>query len=385
MDIREELIGRAHELKPVIASRAAATEQNRAMLDETLRDICDAGFLQILVPKRYGGYELHVDTLAEVSRIISSADPSTGWVTSFYIGHNWLHAIFPEQAQKEAFANRPFELSAGLIAPTATAVRAPGGYEVCGRQSWSSGVTHAEWIFFTGMLTEEGAPPQPTMFCIPRADVEVIDNWNIAGMSGTGSNDVSVERVFVPEHRAVSSLALFSGSHPGSRCYTNPLYRMAAGTVLSFEIRPVLAGALRGVAEQFLATTRDRIASYTGASVAAKPSAQMRIGRAFAAADAVDTLLRGSVDFVIGLGDRSPTPEELAGLRMSAAMITKLTSDSVNDVMHGAGGNSFRSDCPLQRFFRDVNVMRTHAALDFETSSEIYGRIMLGMDPGGMV
>lgn len=88
MDLANELIGRARELKPVIAARAAAAELNRAPLDETIADLDDAGFLQMLTPKRYGGYELHIDTLVAVSRIISSACASTGWVTAFYIGHN---------------------------------------------------------------------------------------------------------------------------------------------------------------------------------------------------------------------------------------------------------------------------------------------------------
>ena len=59
-----------------------------------------------------------------------------------------------------------------------------------------------------------------------------------------------------------------------------------------------------------------------------------------------------------------------------------MCSDAVNDIMQGAGGNSFRNTAALQRFFRDSNVLRTHAAMDFEASSEMYGRMMLGLDPG---
>ena len=138
MDLAKELIGRAHELKPVIAARALATEQKRSLLDETVKDLCDAGFMQILTPKRFGGHELHIDTMVEVARIFASACPSTGWVSAFYIGHNWLHAVFPEKSQEEVFANQPYQLSAGQISPTATAVRVKGGYELSGRQAWSS-------------------------------------------------------------------------------------------------------------------------------------------------------------------------------------------------------------------------------------------------------
>ena len=107
MELAKELIGRAHELKPVFAGRAAAAELNRAPLDETIADLDDAGFLQMLTPKRYGGYELQIDTLVAVSRIIASGCPSTGWVTAFYIGHNWFHSVFPQKSQDEVFADRP--------------------------------------------------------------------------------------------------------------------------------------------------------------------------------------------------------------------------------------------------------------------------------------
>jgi 3-hydroxy-9,10-secoandrosta-1,3,5(10)-triene-9,17-dione monooxygenase len=386
MDMSKELIGRAHELKPVIAQRAAATEENRALLDETVKDLCDAGFMQILTPKCYGGHELHIDTMVNVARILASACPSTGWVTSFYIGHNWLHAVFPQQAQDEVFADRPYQLSSGQLAPTAKAVRVPGGYEVSGRQAWSSGVVHAEWIFFTGMVAEDGAAPQPLMFCIPRSSVDVIDTWYIAGMKGTGSSDVAVEKVFVPEHRAVSVRALLDGTHPGGSIHSNPLYRLPAMTVLGLEAEPVLAGALRGAAENLLQITRERIATHTGSSVAAKPAAQMRIGRAFAAADAVDTLVDKAVARTISLDGSLPlSVEDRAHLRMHGALITKMCCDAVNDIAHGAGGNSFRDSAPLQRFFRDVNVLRTHAILDIEPASEIYGRVLLGMEPGAVI
>lgn len=386
MDIAQELIGRARELQPVFAQRAAATEANRAPLDETIRDICDAGFLQMLTPKRFGGHELNLDTMCAVTNILSTACPSTGWVTSFYIGHNWLHAVFPERSQEEVFASGPYALSSGQVAPTARGVRVAGGFEVTGRQGWSSGVVHAEWVFFTGIVPNEDGTPHPWMFCIPRKDVEVIDTWFIAGMQGTGSRDVAVEGLFVPDHHAVSFISLLDGTHPGAAIHANPLYRLPATTALSFEVMPVVAGALRGAAECFVQITRDRVASYTGQSVAAKPAAQMRAGRAFALADTMDALTRDAVATVMGLdGGRLLTPIERAQLRMRSSMMTKMACDGVNDIIHGAGGDSFRDRSPLQRFFRDLNVLRTHGGLDIEPTSELYGKVVLGQDTGGVM
>jgi len=382
VDLKQELIGRAQALKPVIAARAAETEARRAPMDETIKDLTDAGLFQILTPKRFGGHELHIDAMVDVVRVIASACPSTGWVTSFYIGHNWLHSIFPERFQVEAFADRSFQLSSGHIAPNARASRVADGYELSGRQAWSSGVVHSDWVFFTGIVAAADEAPSARMFAVPRKDVDVIDTWFIAGMQGTGSLDVQVEKVFVPEYRSVAVSALLDGTHPGGSVHKNPLYGLPVITVLAFEALSVLAGALRGAAVNFAEHTRERRSSYTGARVVEKPAAQMRMGRGMAAANAVDALVNDSVAKVLSFGAGvRPTAEDNAAMRASDALITQMSCDAINDIMHGAGSNAFRSDCALQRFFRDVNVLRTHALLDIEPASELYGRILFGLEP----
>ncbi|MCB1746433.1 MAG: acyl-CoA dehydrogenase family protein [Gammaproteobacteria bacterium] len=382
MDLQRELIGRTHELAPVLAARAAATEANRAPLDDNVRQLCDAGLMQILVPRRYGGHELHVDTLVEIVRIVASACPSTGWVTAFYIGHNWFHAVFPRASQDEVFADRPYALTAGQIAPSMRAERDTGGYRLSGRQSWSSGVVHANWIIFTGMVSDD--PGQgPRLFCVPRAEVEVVDNWYIAGMCGTGSRDVAVDGVFVPVHHTLSFADFLNGSHHGGAVHGTALYRLPALGVIWFEVMPVMAGILRGAAECFRDLTAARANAYTGEASATRPAAQMRVGRGLANADALDDLTRSAARHVLAWdGSSAITLETRAAFRARAALVTKLAADGVTDIVNGAGGNAFRSEAPLQRYFRDVNVLRTHAALDYEGAMEVYGRLGLGQEPG---
>jgi 3-hydroxy-9,10-secoandrosta-1,3,5(10)-triene-9,17-dione monooxygenase len=383
MDLKQELVGRAHELRPVIAARAAATQEKRALVDDTVKDLCDAGFMQTLTPKRYGGHELHLDTVGEITRIISSACPSTGWVAAFYMGHNWFHAAFPERSQDEVFADRPYQLTSGQIAPTATAHRVPGGYQITGRQAWSSGVAHAQWVLFSGLVLEDGTEPEPALFLIPRENVEVIDNWFVAGMQGTGSSDVSVEDVFVPEYHTVSTAKFMDGSHPGASLHDNPMYRLPGATIKYFEAMPVMAGALRGAAEHFLDATRERIVAYTGTNAATKASTQLRLGRCFAAADALDDMIDAAAQKLMRYdGTRPLSIDERVSFRMRLGLITKMAGDAVSDIMEGAGGNAFRDSSALQRVFRDVSVIRTHAVLDYETACEIQGRVLLGMDPG---
>ena len=109
----KELIGRAQELAPTFVQRATRTEQRRAPLDESISDLIDAELLATLTPKVYGGHELAVSTMAAITACLSAACPSTGWVAAFYMGAAWRTITFSEQAQREAFAEKPYILSAG--------------------------------------------------------------------------------------------------------------------------------------------------------------------------------------------------------------------------------------------------------------------------------
>jgi 3-hydroxy-9,10-secoandrosta-1,3,5(10)-triene-9,17-dione monooxygenase len=345
--------------------------------------VCDAGFLQILTPKRYGGHQLNIDTLVDVARIISSACPSTGWVTAFYIGHNWFHSVFDRKSQDEVFGNRPYQRTAAQFAPTSTAVRVSGGYEISGRQSWSSGASHADYVMFTSVFAHEGHDPELLLCCVPRSDVELVDNWFIAGMQGTGSCDVTVDKAFVPDYHVVPLKDFMDGTHPGAKVHRALLYRMPAAAIVFFEAMSVLAGIMRGTVDHFQKMNEARISTYTGAGVAAKPAAQMRLARGLASADAIDDMIDAMTARVIRKNSTARlTLTDRAEIRMRAALVNQMSSDAVNDIMHGAGGNSFRESSALQRFFRDSNVLRTHAAIEYESSCEMYGRVVLGLDPG---
>ena len=258
-----------------------------------------------------------------------------------------------------------------------------GGYEVSGQQSWSSGATHATFVFFTAVRAIEGSEPELLLCCIPRDEVELIDNWYIAGMRATGSCDVKVENVFVPEYHVVPFQSFLDGTHFGAQLYENPLFHMPAAAIIFFEGMSVLCGILRGAVENFQQITEKRIATYTGSGVATKPSAQMRLARGRATADAIDDMVDSITARTIKKSQNGGlTLQDRAEIRMRCGLINQLACDAVNDIMHGAGGNSFREGVALQRFFRDANVLKTHAAMGVDATSEMYGRVLLGMDPG---
>ncbi len=382
---RFELIGRARELAPVFAARALQEEATRAPLDETVRDMIDSEILAVLTPRCYGGHELGVDVMAEITRIWSEACPSTGWVGAFYMGAAWRALMFSERAQQEIFADKPYILCAGQAAPLREVRRVSGGYLITGQTPWSSGSVHAEWITFVGVLIEEGAAPAPLLFLVPRAETELVDTWFVAGMRGTGSNDMRVEGVFVPEYRTASFALAMSGVTPGQALHASPMYCKPFLPFAMTEVVPVLVGAMRGAANAFLRRTQERQGTISGVKAAGKPAAQMRLARAIARADAAETLLESYLKLF--MADRADQTELLdrSGMKLRAAFITDLCRDGINDIARGIGGDGFRETSPLQRYFRDINMLAVHAFLDIDTAAESYGRMALGLPPDDML
>lgn len=376
---RQELVGRARDLAPALAARAQRTEDNRALLDETLRDFIEADILPVLVPKVYGGHELGPDVMAEIGRVLGAACPSSAWVSVFYMGAGWRTQLFGERAQKEVFADKNYCLGVGQAAPIAQASKVPGGYEISGQTAWSSGSPHAEWFMFMGVARAEGTSPDPRWFILPRDDVEVLDTWYTAGMRGTGSNDVRVENVFVPEHRSTPFLPTQVGQSPGQSVHANPVYRLPSVPFLLTEVTPVVVGQLRGAVNAFVDRTRERQGTISHAKAAGQQAAQQRLGRAIAAADAAETMLE---DYLHRLLAHRPEQYDLADramMKLKISHIVDLCRNAMNDMVRGIGGDGFREHSQLQRYFRDINMLAVHAFLDIDTASETMGRITLDL------
>lgn len=380
MDItRAELLTRAIDLAPTFAERAQKTEENRAPLDETITDLVDSGILATLTPKKYGGLELDPHVAADIVRTISAACPSTGWVASFYLGSAWRVNIFTEQAQEEMFADKPFSLTAGTAAPLKRAEKVDGGYRITGQTAWNSGSVHAEWFTFAGLSTDDTGTPAMLWFLVPRSDVRVLDTWYIAGMSGTGSNDVAVDDVFVPTYRTGNFGLALAGVAPGQWLHDNPMYHLPFLPFAMAEVVPVVVGAMRGATQAFVERTITRQGTLSQEKASGKQATQIRLGRALAAADTAETLLTAFFDRLTARRPEQNDPRDRADMKLRASYLTDLCRNAVNEIARGIGGDGFRSSSPVQRFHRDLSVLAVHAFLDIDTAAETAGRFTLDL------
>lgn len=370
-----QLIERAKLLAPKIRARADETERLRRVHDDTIRELAEAGILQMLVPKRWGGSEASLDTMRQVVEIISGACVSTGWISAFYIGHNVYVTRFNEKAQEELFSARGYVLMPGASSPDLSAIQVDGGWVISGRAIWGSGIMHADWVQISGRVGD-GAKS----FLVPVSEVKILDTWQFCGASGTGSNDYVVDQVFVPEHRSLDLLEFNSGVTAGSRLYENPLYRSPFLLLAYCTISPVVAGALRGATEEFKSIINRRVRNFTGTVVKDLQHAHVVLGEA-----EIRNQIAGELDesiyqyawAILGRGEFSMT--DRIAMKGRVAFLADFCRQSMNQMMNGVGASSYHVSQPIQRYWRDMNTICTHAFWDWDNAREIVGRDALSL------
>lgn len=279
-----------------LAARAREAEELRRLPQDTLEDLTATGFTDLLVPARYGGRQCEFPALLDPIRAMAHGCTSSAWTIGFFTLHNWMLALFPEQAQREAFADRPF-LAPAPLAPTGRGRPVRDGVRLSGRWSWATGVMHGNWIM-VGALCGPDDDLYPALALLPISDVAVEDVWHTDGMRATGSNDVVIEDAFVPAHRLVRVSDVYAGTAPGAALHDAPTYRWPMVPALALLAAMPALGTAERVAEIYASRLGDRVLAYEGVRQQDKPMAQARLGEANVRLRALHGLLDATVETV---------------------------------------------------------------------------------------
>src|SRR6185312_5236923 len=150
---------------------------------------------------------------------------SSAWVASVHSEHSWVVGNFSEAAQRDVWGKNPFAVASASVAPNGTAEPVAGGHRLSGRWGFASGIDHAQWLLLGSMAKTSGAP-ESRMFLVPIGQAEIIDDWDVMGLRGTGSKSLAVKDVMVPATHSVSMHELKTGTAPGAAVHPgNALYR----------------------------------------------------------------------------------------------------------------------------------------------------------------
>ena len=258
----EKLYQLARDLQQTLRNRAEDTAKLRRLSDETIQDFKDLGFFKILQPIRWGGYEMDPIVFYKVTGIISEACMTSAWVFSVVAVHNWQISVFGEQAQQDVWGEDNTVLISSSYAPKGIAVPEEGGYRVSGEWDWSSGSDHCNWFFGGAVLDPSVGFESFVTLLIPREDYEIIDNWHVYGLKGTGSKRIKVTDAFVPNYRIHYLKDAFLSENPGKKINPSPLYQLPFGQVFTHSVAVPSLGAYQGALNAFIDGAKSRVSSF---------------------------------------------------------------------------------------------------------------------------
>jgi 3-hydroxy-9,10-secoandrosta-1,3,5(10)-triene-9,17-dione monooxygenase len=381
----EDVVRRAKELTPVLRERAARCDAEGRILQESNDEFVEAGFYRILQPRVFGGYEFGLPTFVRVIMEIARGCPSSGWVLALTSGHAvMLSAFFPEEAQVETYGADGEFRGPSSTPPTVRATRVDGGLHLSGGWNYASGIdisTH-----FIGGITVEGET-NTLMALLNRDEYTIEDNWNVFGMHGTGSRRVVVHDVVVPEHRTIVPPrdAFNARNAPGRTVHDNPMY--CAGRLSSLlleEMAAVAVGVAKGMLDAYEIEAAHKEAAFArGMPQAELPAFQRHWGEAWALIHMAEaTVLKVADDYMEyarqEIEEDVPFSDERdMQLQVLEQYATKLAGDAVDHLFRTGGTSSAQEGTLRQRYYRDMSVLNTHAAAQYERGAEGLGRIHL--------
>ncbi|NGN94269.1 flavin-dependent monooxygenase [Nocardioides sp. KC13] len=375
------------DLLPTIRERAEGTERLRVVPESSVKELEEVGFFKLLQPARFGGLEADPVDFYTCVRDIASACGSTGWVSSVLGVHPWQIALFADEAQQAVWGEDPDTRVSSSYAPMGKASLTEGGFNLSGRWSFSSGCAHATWVLLGGLVfNEEGQVVDFRTFLVPRERYEIVDVWNVVGLAGTGSNDIVVEDVFVPEAFTLSMAETGRCKGPGQEVNTGDLYKLQFHSLFTTTITTPIIGMARGAYEEHVAMQQNRVRASYGEKASLDPFAAVRVATASSDIDAAWALLMNNIreqQAYVARGEKIPIAQRLR-IRRDQVLGTQRAIDAIDLLFEASGGRALANGTPLQRAWRDAHAGRVHAANDPERALQMYGASEFGhkVDPG---
>ncbi|MBB6123085.1 acyl-CoA dehydrogenase family protein [Sphingobium subterraneum] len=377
---------RARGLIDQLRVHAAKAEDLRRVPDENMQLVRDAQLLRVVQAESLGGFGLGYRSHLDVVSAIAEGCTATGWVVGVGHVHSWMVCHMDERARQEVYGENPDALVAAVIAPRGKAVeQSDGSWLLNGVWPFASGCQHAQWLMLGAELTnKDGVAAGDGDILVRTSDVEIKDDWFVAGLQGTGSNSVAVKDLRVPAHR---KLQLDAWLDRRSAAYDSPeapaMLKGQSGPVLAIGICGAALGAARAALAEFRRTAVGKKVVYTPHISDEWVVNQVALGLAAGRIHAAELMLYSVADEIDAYADRDEDmPIELRGrIRVDCSLAVRFLLEAVDSLFMNGGASGLSTRSPIQRAARDIRAMNMHGLMLLETSAETYGRILLGHAP----
>ena len=372
-----EIVARAEAMIPWLREKADAVEKARMVPESTIQAFQDAGFFRILQPRRWGGYEMSPNVLNRVLMELARGCPSSAWNVMVLGVHPFEVGLLDPRCGDELWGEDSTRLVSSSYAPFGTVTAVEGGYRLNGEWLTSSGCDHAAGGAFLGGRLVENGEPVFRSFWVQREDFDIVDDWFVVGLAGTGSKKLVVKDAFVPVYRSHIIAAYGEESHG----HVDNLYKMPFFYVFYAAVSSVIVGMARGMVDLSVdhMKPRQNLNQAIGAAVN-DPFIKGRLGEAEAKILGAATRILHNTDEAWAYAARGQlvpldvrvrhfaTNQFTGGECFEAAhMIFKKTST------RGVWLNN-----PMQRQLRDILVGANHITQNQDNIGDLLGGQMLG-------
>lgn len=365
-------VAQADEIAAEIGARATAYDAADSFVAENFALLKRRGFFKAHVPAELGGYGAGYTEICAAVRRLARACGSTGLAYAMHMhliavaAWRWRHEQAPTDGLlKRVAAENLVLISSGgsdWLKSAGVAQRVDGGFRISARKIFSSGCPAGDILMTSAVYDDPQAGPTVLHFGVPfKAEgVSILDTWRVLGMRGTGSNDVSLNDVFVAD-------AAIAGRRPQGRWH--PLFH--AISMLAF---PIIYSAYVGVADGARAQALE---------IARKKPADEALTQLVGEMENAFTSAELALADMIRLAEtQKPGPETTSRAMVRRTLTGQAAIRSVERAMEIVGGGSFYRDLGLERAFRDVQAARFHP-LQEKPQLRYSGRVALGLDIDG--
>jgi len=378
----EVLIARARALVPYLAACAAEARQARRVSESVIARIDEAGLFRILQPVRWGGYEMRPETYYDVLIALAEGDMSVGWVYGVLGVHPWLMGLLDERAVRDVWGEDNSVRLCSSLMPVGKAEKVDGGFKLSGHWRFSSGCHFTQWALLGGAVQGgAGGAPDIRLFMVPHADYRIVDAWRVSGLCATGSDDILLADVFVPEYRTRRMIDNFQCVGPGQTLNRSPLYRIPFGQIFFRGVSSPAIGALQAMLDAFVGYAAQR-SGPAGKSID-DPVAQQTCAEVTAAIDEMKLVLRRNMAVLWDFGERGEVPPLplRQQYKFQSATVAHRCAELATRLMRATGAAGIYDEQPFGKTLADINAARQHIANQFEMVGRNFGASILGGRP----
>ena len=366
-DVRGRLLSGIQSRRREFEAAGERAEELRTLPPDAVETLRGMGAFWLKTPGELGGTPLHPLEFCDVIEDMAYADVSTAWACMIGNGCAGMAAGWlPDAGVRRVFPpGGPLPIVAGQPQPRGTGRVAEGGYLVSGRWSFASGIVHSGWVI--GAFRLDSDSDRMLVFVIPKDEVEVIDNWRVAGLQGTGSLDFSADDVFVPQEQTYSPTA---GAVRGG-----DLFRQEVHLFVSNEVPPLCVGMARRALDDMteLASHTARFAG--GATLGERAVFLKELGRAEVKIRAARLVHREAVQtaFEAALAGNGAAEGPRIAAAAASVFAVETCAEVISDLFRYGGGRVLALSSPMQRHLRNALAARQHVAVS-EEFYELAGR-----------